>query len=197
MTNGGLREQKRLRTRHAIERAALELALDRGDAQPTVEAIAARAGVSQRTFFNYFPTRDDALLGAGLELAADADPAAGSDLLAMLEHAALQTLAAHDLDLELIRLRRRVLRASPELFARRIALGHRFEEQLEELAIARATADGRDEPAVVGRIVARVAMATLRAGWLEWVEQASGSDAESVVRDAFAQLRRIVRAELA
>ena len=39
------------------------LAREGGLAAATVEAITERAGVSRRTFFNYYPTKEDALLG--------------------------------------------------------------------------------------------------------------------------------------
>lgn len=50
-------------TAAAIEGAALDLALERGYEGVTVDMICQKAGVSQRTFFNHFPTKDDALLG--------------------------------------------------------------------------------------------------------------------------------------
>ena len=59
----GLRERKKQQTRHAIHRAALDLVTDRGLAGVTVEEICAAAGVSPRTFFNYFPSKGNAALG--------------------------------------------------------------------------------------------------------------------------------------
>lgn len=47
----------------AIERAATDLVLERGYDAVTVDMICALAGVSQRTFFNHFGTKDAALLG--------------------------------------------------------------------------------------------------------------------------------------
>ncbi len=58
-----LRERRKVETWHAIHDAAAELALDDDTTQVTVEAIASEAGISQRTFFNYFPTKEDAILG--------------------------------------------------------------------------------------------------------------------------------------
>jgi len=57
------REQNRRETWDALHRAAADLALDGGPAAVTVDAVAARAGVSTRTFFNYFATKDDAIIG--------------------------------------------------------------------------------------------------------------------------------------
>ena len=60
----GLRERKKRETRKSIHRSALELAFEAGLEALTVDAIAERAGVSARTFFNYYPAKDDAILGA-------------------------------------------------------------------------------------------------------------------------------------
>lgn len=60
---GGLREQKKRQTRRAIHRVAVEMVLDEGLENVTVERIAEAAGISQRTFFNYFPSKDAAILG--------------------------------------------------------------------------------------------------------------------------------------
>lgn len=59
----GLREQKKRRTRDTMHRAALELAAEHGIAHVTVEMIAERAQVSPRTFFNYWDTKEAAVLG--------------------------------------------------------------------------------------------------------------------------------------
>ena len=58
----GLREQKKRRTRLSLATAAVELLICEGDEGATVAAIAARAGVSTRTFHNYFAAREDAFL---------------------------------------------------------------------------------------------------------------------------------------
>lgn len=47
----------------AIERAAVDLVLEHGYEAVTVDMICALAGVSQRTFFNHFKTKDAALIG--------------------------------------------------------------------------------------------------------------------------------------
>lgn len=51
------------RTWNAIHNAAYELVTAQGMRATTVDEIAEKAGVSPRTFFNYFPTKDDAVLG--------------------------------------------------------------------------------------------------------------------------------------
>ena len=61
----GLRERKRAQTRRRLEEAAIGLALRDGLDKVTVDAISERADVSPRTFFNYFDSKDDAILGVG------------------------------------------------------------------------------------------------------------------------------------
>lgn len=56
------RARNKRATRNALRAAALSLARDRGLVNVTVDEIAAHAGVSTRTFFNYFATKEDAAL---------------------------------------------------------------------------------------------------------------------------------------
>ncbi|MGO4473320.1 TetR/AcrR family transcriptional regulator [Arthrobacter sp. M-10] len=55
------REQNKLATRQAIADAALAVLRSKGAGNFTVEDIAEEAGVSRRTFFNYFPSLEAAL----------------------------------------------------------------------------------------------------------------------------------------
>ena len=55
----GLRERKKRETREAIARAAWKLFVRRGFDAVTVADIARAANVSEKTVFNYFPTKED------------------------------------------------------------------------------------------------------------------------------------------
>ncbi|MGO9161158.1 MAG: TetR family transcriptional regulator [Streptosporangiaceae bacterium] len=57
----GLRERKKLATRHGLAVAAIRLAVERGLDNFLVEDIAAAAGVSPRTFNNYFASKYEAI----------------------------------------------------------------------------------------------------------------------------------------
>ena len=62
-TSDSLRERKRTATRTAITSAARALTSAKGLNGYTVEEVCEVAGISRRTFFNYFPTKEDAIIG--------------------------------------------------------------------------------------------------------------------------------------
>jgi AcrR family transcriptional regulator len=59
----GLRDRKRRETRARLEEAAVTLVLRDGLEQTTIATISELADVSPRTFFNYFDSKDSAILG--------------------------------------------------------------------------------------------------------------------------------------
>ena len=59
----GLRERKYIETQARLEDAALMLVESQGLEKTTVDAISEMANVSPRTFFNYFDSKEDAVLG--------------------------------------------------------------------------------------------------------------------------------------
>lgn len=67
----GRRERKKAETRRAIRRAALTLALERGVENVTIAQVSDVADIAPRTFFNYFSSKEDALVGDGSLTAAD------------------------------------------------------------------------------------------------------------------------------
>jgi AcrR family transcriptional regulator len=104
MDHMGLRERKKLRTRRAIAGAALRLFDERGYEETTISDIAAAADVSPRTFFSYFPSKDDVVFAEMDERLADvraglAERPSGETPLATFRRVAealLQAIAAED-----------------------------------------------------------------------------------------------------
>jgi AcrR family transcriptional regulator len=67
----GLRERKKRETRDALARVALELFVERGYDETTLAEIADAAGVSTRTIFAYYPSKED-ILFANVQTMSDA-----------------------------------------------------------------------------------------------------------------------------
>lgn len=63
-----LRERRRLQTAREIQMAAVTVALRNGLDQTTTEAVAVEAGISTRTFFNYYNNKYAAILGEAVRL---------------------------------------------------------------------------------------------------------------------------------
>jgi AcrR family transcriptional regulator len=63
----GRRERKKRDTRRALASVAVRLAAEKGPDQVTIEEIANGADVSVRTFFNYFPSKEAAIVGDSAE----------------------------------------------------------------------------------------------------------------------------------
>ncbi len=57
------RESLKAQVWRDIHLAALKLAMDEGLAAATIDRIAEKSGISRRTFFNYFPGKENAILG--------------------------------------------------------------------------------------------------------------------------------------
>jgi AcrR family transcriptional regulator len=63
----GRRDRKKNATRRALRNAALTLVAERGLAHVTIEDITEAVDIAPRTFFNYFPSKESAVIGADPE----------------------------------------------------------------------------------------------------------------------------------
>jgi TetR/AcrR family transcriptional regulator, regulator of mycofactocin system len=151
----GLREQKKALTRATLEATALERFLAEGYEPVRLEDLCAECLVSTRTFFRYFTSKEDLVLGrlrSHLDLATELfarQPASGP-LLVSLRAVITETVAdyAADPDRELVRLR--LVTTTPVLDA---ALGRVFAgfERLVRRFAAERTKREEDARASAGR----------------------------------------------
>lgn len=143
----GLRELKKRQTRLAMHRAALELVAEHGFAQVTVEMIARRAGVSTRTFFNHWSTKDAAVLGVIL---GDSLEVSGRLRVELAEHSPREALrivlrdalTAVPADPELRELKKEVMAKEPLLHS--ISSGRLVEVQSEMTEALTAVLEGEE-----------------------------------------------------
>jgi AcrR family transcriptional regulator len=188
----GRRERKKIATRRAIQKAALRLAARHGVENVTVEQIADLADVGLRTFFNYFASKEDAVLAnttPGVEtlIAELRDRPVGEPVLVALREAVMRVMqrpgaASRDYILAL-----RVVRDSPTLVPRQMAM-----HSTHEIALAEAisTRMGPGMPPIYPALCAAAALAALRVALSRWLdgENPSRDLLRQEVTDAFALL---------
>ena len=176
-----------------LREAALALYLEHGFEQTMVADIAARAGVTARTFFRYFADKREVLFDGSAELeekslaALAAAPATASTL----EVVAAALDAAADLigrDRELARKRQAVIMANADL----------RERELSKLAqISAALADGLRRRGIgdaEASLAAEAGAAVYRVAFQQWVDAADDFDLRDAIRQSFAQLRALTAA---
>jgi AcrR family transcriptional regulator len=187
----GLRERKKTATRRAISDAALALAVERGPMAITVEDIAAAADVSPRTVFNYFPSKEAAILGFDPENLQDlvdrldARPVAEAPLEALRE-----TMRGSSTDDALsMQTRARLTADNPQLQSAFIAGFAKLEDQLTDAMAARLGLDIATDS--YPRLVVKVGLTAMRVAVAQAIAQphneAAGSAAAvtKAVDDAF------------
>ena len=148
------RDRRRRATSAAIERIALDLALEHGSDGTTVEMICERALISHRTFYNYFPSKEAAVLGPGPEPRAERLTAFRDATTPTVLDDLLDLLSATAFDGEhqerMFRDRQRLIRQEPELLARLAPVIDRHLEDLTDLTLERlrrSSAPTVDDPA--------------------------------------------------
>jgi AcrR family transcriptional regulator len=133
-----LRDRKKQQTRSALHDAASALVEERGLAGVTVEEICARADVSPRTFFNYFPSKSAAALGLPPTLISDEDRSrfAEGGATTLLDDlcALLATKALHS---EEHARRKRLLDSRPELTPALMQWLYTLRQEITALAATR------------------------------------------------------------
>ena len=178
--------------RGRLARAALELYLDPGFEQTTVADIAARAGVTERTFFRHFADKREVLFaGSGalqegvVAAIADApDDASPLEAMAIGMDAAGAAIQGGQPDAEFPRLRAAVIAANPSLQERELLKLATLTAAAADALRARGVADP------VAAVVAETGMAAFKLGFERWVAEAS-ADLPSLIRSVLGELRSL------
>ncbi|HET8992167.1 MAG TPA: TetR/AcrR family transcriptional regulator [Rhodococcus sp. (in: high G+C Gram-positive bacteria)] len=193
----GLRDRKKAATRAALAEAAAELAREHGLHEVTADAIAARAGVSTRTFHNYFTSKEEAvlvhfegLIETWIDLLRHRP--AGEPIMVSLEECAVGLLTDPQWSFDDIGTCVAFVEEGSANESRHIDVAMRSSQLLVEVIAERTATDPVTDIypnlvhyASLGAIKAAIEMCLPDSG-----SPNSGSSPEHLIREAFAQLRR-------
>jgi AcrR family transcriptional regulator len=176
--------------RGRLERAAMELFIERGFDQATVTEIARRAGLTQRTFFRHFADKREVLFGGSPALqefmvsavAAAPDDAAPIDAVAAALERAAGLLQERR---EYSRQRMAIIAANPELQERELIKLARLAAALADALRTRGVAD----PAA--SLAAEAGTTVFRLGIDRWHSEAAPRPLLDVIRDSLDDLKAV------
>jgi AcrR family transcriptional regulator len=180
--------------RGRLEQAALDLYSEQGFDQVTVAEIAARAGLTERTFYRYFADKREVLFWGQAALrdifvsaiAEIADPVALLDTVAAALEAACPIL---ELRREFAQRRHALIEAHPGLQER---------ELMKISALAEAIADAlhrKNIPDPAAEIAAETGIAIFKIAYKRWIEQGTKSGLQQLLRDSFDELKSMAAGE--
>ncbi|MFJ2738560.1 TetR family transcriptional regulator [Streptomyces sp. NPDC087440] len=188
---GSLAERKRQLVADELAEAAMQLLAQKGFDTVTVDEIVAAAGVSKRTFFRYFASKEDVVvrfladLGSGIRAELAARPVGEPPSLA-LRHAVSVPLAAcadhSDRALQVVQL---ILR-TPALHARFLERQAQWREDLTAELAARRGLDAAT--ALYPALAAGTAVTAFNTVLQRWSESDGDRDALDLVAEAFTVL---------
>jgi len=182
------RERKKQATRQAIHEAAFTLAEEYGLAAVTVEAIADRADVAPRTFFNYFPSKEEAILdwdgerSEALRSALVSRPP-DEDALTALRRVMEDEVAQRVLDAERALRRMRLIRSEPQLRGTMAACSEEMEHALVA-GVAQRTGQDADADLYPALVVSAV-WGAFKVAHLCWSDLGGRVSFEALLASAF------------
>lgn len=185
----GLREKKRKETLHRIAETGLSLFLANGYEATTLDAIAKAAGVSRRTIFHYFESKEEILLayqsgiGEMIRAAVLQEPTDQTPLDAVLN--ALVKLNARFNSEQMIAIDR-LLRSTEQLRARKHA---KYMQQEQTLFEALCQMWPQPERRKSLRVVAMMSIGALRLAIDAWADEGGKQSPQKYLREAFANLK--------
>jgi len=176
-----------------LQLAAMELYSQRGFEQTTVAEIAARAGLTERTFFRHFADKREVLFAgsAHLQELLVSTLAGAPDSAAPIDAVAAALAAAGDLlgqRREYSRTRQAVIAANPDQQERELiklaALSGALANTLRQRGVADPTAS----------LAAEVGIAAFKVAFERWVDQAADAeqrDLTQLIRESIDQLKAV------
>jgi AcrR family transcriptional regulator len=200
MCEPSLRERKVAESRLRTENAAIELCLEHGYDAVTVDMICDSADISARTFYNYFGTREAALLGEGkpmpTEEAIDAYIVRqeGSEVEEFANLLA-QTFSVSGPNRDLVRKRRKLLDQAPDLaslnFVRMTEARGNYAEIVKRRIAVTEPELSEAARATTAELVVAVTMGAMQVVGRGWLHGHSDLDLREYLVEAFATIRHI------
>jgi AcrR family transcriptional regulator len=196
----GLRERKKAATKAALCEATLRLAVEKGGLDAvTADEIAAEAGVSTRTFHNYFPSKEAAFLHdfhrtTGELLEQLRERAQHEPIWHALRDACIGLHIDRRFDLTQMQCREELIRNSPELIKNQA--GQFMTLFAEALGIV-AEATGTDPDDLYPRLVVGSALVAMKTSNEDWLANPRGRSLADVITHAFEQLEAGITRPLA
>ncbi|MCM2392805.1 TetR family transcriptional regulator [Streptomyces albipurpureus] len=189
--------------REVLAEAAFELFLERGFEQTTVDDIVARAGVGRRSFFRYFPSKEDAVFPDHERCLAD--------MTEFLEtHGVGDAVDPVDAVCDAARLVTRMYAANPEFSVQRyrltrevpglrtyeLSVVRRYERTLAgylrgRYSAAQASEGVVAEGALRAEVIAAAVVAAHNNGLRTWLRSGGQDDADAAVDHALALVRNV------
>lgn len=189
----GLRDRKRLETRLRIETAAIDIVTTEGLDGATIDMISERAGISPRTFFNYFDSKEDAILGiqeigeVQRAIVAGMGSSESDDLVSAIVSTMFQVVGPIAARSKLKAQRMVLVKDNPRLLSRQI---HQFTQLNSAMTAAvveflsqRETTLPRD-PEHVAEIAVATCVASVRVAIKEWIAEGATAEIDTMYRRA-------------
>lgn len=195
----GLRERKKRARRLALIDAAQHLVAEHGLDAVTVEMISAEAGVSPRTFFNYFESKDDAVIGAedaGLPedvVRTFVEGGPTGRLLSDVQALVAALLATADEAHDRVKRAMDLMQSEPHLLRRHVVWMDRHKNQLTELFEARRA---HTPFSTDNELLTMLVLLLLRTSLVAWEHAGYAGSPADHLPTAVTQLLDVVAADL-
>ena len=182
--------------RGRLAKSAMELYAEQGFDQTTVAQIAARAGLTERTFFRHFADKREVLF-YGMEMLRDrlvravADAPAPATAMEAVSAAFEAAGAVLQENPERVRLRDTIVSANAEL---------RERELIKLAALASAVAGAlrdRGIPEPAASLAAETGGAVFKTAFARWISEPGQPDLPGMIRESMTELRGMLTDQLA